>query len=79
MTTPAPRPAYLLLTGWHGFTATPILIVGETPKRYRITPSGARSVRLAGPYRYVEPGKVVLVPKTAVSFDIPKNAELCPP
>lgn len=58
--------ALLRLQGWEGYTETPIEVVGETPKRYRIK-SDVR-VKLAGRYRWLRPGETVLVPKYAVKL-----------
>lgn len=62
------RPALLCLGGWHGRSETPVEVVGETPKRYRIAcPPGTMTVRLAGP-RYLQAGQTALVPKYAIKF-----------
>ena len=54
----------LCLNGWAGRTETPVEIVGETPKRYRIRAS--QRTKLAGRNRWLESGETVLVPKSAV-------------
>lgn len=56
--------AVLCLNGWEGRTETPVEIVGETPKRYRI--SASKRVKLAGQNRWLEIGQTALVPKYAV-------------
>lgn len=56
----------LILDGWTGRTDTPVVIVGETPKRFRITPPGDAAVKLAGCSRWLQPGQVASVPKTAI-------------
>lgn len=61
-------PAYLHLQDWSGYSKTEVLIVSVTPKRYRITPVGNEPVKLSGRDRWLRPGQVALVPKTAVSF-----------
>lgn len=62
------RPALLCLGGWHGRSETPVEVVGETPKRYRIAcPPGTMTVRLAG-QRYLQAGQTALVPKYAIRF-----------
>ena len=54
----------LKLDGWAGTTLQPIIVVAETPKRYRIR--AEQETRLAGRCRYLRPGETVLVPKDAV-------------
>lgn len=54
------------LDGWAGYTEQPVLVVGETPRRYRIR--AIAITRLAGRGRYLEAGEETLVPKTAVRF-----------
>ena len=61
------RAAFLCFDGWAGARRTPIIIVGETPKRYRIRVE-ART-KLAGRNRWIEPGETKLVPKSAVRLD----------
>lgn len=56
--------AYLVLSGWHGTTATKVLTVGMTPKRFRIR--AIARTKLQGRNRWLEPGKEALVPKSAV-------------
>jgi hypothetical protein len=63
------RPARLCFDDWAGTRSSSVLVVSETPKRYRIAPVGAEPVKLAGRNRWLEPGKTALVPKTAVRFD----------
>ena len=58
------RPALLLLDGWEGRTETPVEVIAETPKRYRIR--AIERTRLAGRYRWLMPGEETLVPRTAV-------------
>lgn len=69
MPDPQPRLAELFLDGWAGRRSQPVLIVGETPKRYRIRTTTAAPVRLAGRRRWLFEGETVLVPKTAVRVD----------
>jgi hypothetical protein len=64
------RPARIHLDGWAGRSADQVVVVGETPKRYRIRTAGDKAVRLAGRNRYLSPGETVLVPKAAISFDL---------
>ena len=70
--------AWLLMDGWAGRTAAPVVVVGETPSRYRIRGVGTRPVRLAGHLRFVMPGDTALVPRYAVHFTFPKNATELP-
>lgn len=56
--------AVLCLNSYAGRTETPVEIVGETQKRYRIRAS--KRVKLAGRNRWLEIGQTALVPKTAV-------------
>jgi|SRR6185295_14545667 len=63
----AGRHALLLLDGWHGRSEAAVVIVGETPTRYRVTPGdGLERVRLGGRQRWLPKGETALVPKTAV-------------
>ena len=55
----------LVLDGWAGRTEQPVLIVGETPKRYRIA-CVDKPVKLGGRNRWLNPGSTALVPKSAV-------------
>lgn len=64
---PGTRPAVLTLQTWAGVLKQPVIVVGETPQRYRITPAGTTPVRLAGRLRHLPPGETALVPKNAVS------------
>lgn len=61
-----PRAAYLFTQGWAGRRKQAVVVVGETPKRYRIR--GHVRVRLAGPQRWLEPGFTALVPKPSIRF-----------
>lgn len=58
--------AYLCLNGWEGRTEERVQIIGETSKRYRIVCD--RRIKLAGAQRWLEIGKDVLVPKSAIRF-----------
>ena len=63
------RRAELCFNDWAGFYTKPIVVLGETPKRYRITtPPDVDRIRLAGRNRYLHRGQTALVPKTAVRF-----------
>ena len=52
------------LQGWHGLTWTPCMVIGETPKRYRI--QAIERMRLAGRCRWLEKGHTALVLKHAI-------------
>ncbi len=49
-----------------GFHAVPVIVIGETPTRYRI--EAIRPMRLAGRNRSLAAGETALVPRTAVRF-----------
>lgn len=55
--------AILCIDGWAGRTETPVLIIGETPKRYRIR--AIERTKLAGA-RWLYRGETALVPKSAI-------------
>jgi hypothetical protein len=54
----------LVIVGWHGATAQRVMVVGITPRRFRIRATSR--VRLAGRGRWLEAGQEALVPKTAI-------------
>jgi hypothetical protein len=59
--------AWLCFNDWAGFTTVPVVLVGETRTRWRITPDvGVDRIRLAGRRRWLAAGETALVPKTAV-------------
>jgi hypothetical protein len=60
------RAAFLMLSGWGGVGAYPCVVIGETPRKYRIL-AGAR-IKLAGRKRWLEAGQATLVPKHAIRF-----------
>ena len=59
-----PLTGYLTLQGWAGVHKTLAEIVGKTPKRFRIR--AITETKLAGRYRWLSPGKEILVPCYAV-------------
>jgi len=65
------RKAVLCMNGWAGYSETPVIIVGETPKKYRIRLPDTRlpgeGIKLPK-RRYLHTGEVALVPKTAVKI-----------
>jgi hypothetical protein len=64
LTQAAGRRAELCLQGWGGFSATACLVIGQTPKRYRI--KALTRMRLSGRNRWLNPGETALVPKAAI-------------
>lgn len=60
----AVRQAYLCTDGWAGRSEQAVLVVGETPKRYRIK----TVMRTKLPGRWLYAGELALVPKQAVRF-----------
>lgn len=62
------RQGFICLNDWSGYVEQPVWIVGETPKRYRVTPAGPLAIKLAGRCRWLQPGAVALVPKRAVKL-----------
>jgi len=60
------RPGVLVLTGWHGRSEVPVVVIGDTPKRYRVRLLA--DTRLPSRRRGTT-GDEVLVPKTAVRLD----------
>ena len=58
------RYGYVRVQGWHGTTETRVLIVGETPKRYRI--QAINTLKLGGRNRWLDAGCTAFVPKRAV-------------
>jgi hypothetical protein len=58
-------PAEFHLDGWHGRTKTPCIVIGETPKRYRV--KLVERCKLAGRCRWGYAGEIVLMPKYAVT------------
>lgn len=65
-TPPKRRLGVLVLDGYAGRTETTVVIVGETPKRFRIRPTGTVAVKLGGCERWLLAGQTALVPKTAI-------------
>jgi hypothetical protein len=49
------------------YQETPVLVVGETPKPYRI--EAIERMRLAGRMRWLNPGQPDLVPRYAIKRD----------
>lgn len=73
--TPDDRLAVLYTDGWGGRQRQACLVVGETPKRYRIRALPGGELRLplrkTGITKIFYPG-TTLVPKYAVTFDDPR-------
>lgn len=59
----------LCLTGWHGYSEQPVLVVGETPKRWRIEAIEATQLPGHGGRRVLQKGERTLVPRYAVRRD----------
>jgi hypothetical protein len=62
-----PRAAYLCLDGWAGRSEQAVMVVGETPKRYRIR-AVMDGTRMQGNWRQLKAGQEALVPKRAIRF-----------
>ena len=60
------RAAYLLTDSFAGRSEQAVMVVGETPKRYRI--KAVMRTRMPGRCRWLYAGEQALVPKTAVRF-----------
>jgi len=63
----------LHLNDYAGHRSITIIIIDETPKKYRIRTTDNNAIRLAGRNRYLYPGQTALVPKTAVTIDSDRN------
>ncbi len=63
-----PFNALLCLNGWHGRSEEPVIVIGETPKRYRI--QAIKRTACAGRCRWLEAGETCLVPKRAVRLSV---------
>jgi hypothetical protein len=61
-----PREGYIQMDGWSGRHEYRVLVIGETPKRYRV--QAVTRTKLAGRDRWIDAGQETLVPKRAVSF-----------
>lgn len=72
-----PRPAILHTDGWGGRQQQACVVIGETPKRYRVRAVLGSELRLpfrGSGIRKILPSGSALVPKSAVTFE----AELLP-
>lgn len=58
---------WLGIDGWAGRSRTRVEIVGQTATRWRI--KAIERTKLAGRNRWLEPGDVALVPKSAVTVE----------
>lgn len=61
------RLAWLHTQSWAGHLRWPVVVIAETPKRYRVRL--VRRSKLPGRERWEDAGTIRLVPKHAVSFD----------
>lgn len=68
-----PTPGDFVLDGWNGRTRQRVIVLSETPKRFRIATAEDKPVKLGGRDRWLHPGETVLVPKHAVVL-----ASVCP-
>ena len=59
------RTAYICLDGYAGRTEQAVMVIGETPKKYRI--KAVMRTKLGGA-RWLYVGETALVPKYAVRF-----------
>lgn len=66
--------AVLMQDGWAGRTETPVVIVGETPKRYRIRAADGVTVCLSRGRRLTGDA-TALVPKYAIKNPAPAAKE----
>lgn len=64
--TAAVGPAYLRMDGWAGRHDYAVMVVGETPKKYRI--KAVMDTKL--PRRMLRAGDEALVPKHAIKFSV---------
>jgi hypothetical protein len=58
--------AELCLNSWAGFRTVSVIVVGETPKRYRI--EAPQNMRLPGRNCHLRAGERTLVPRAAIRF-----------
>lgn len=65
--------AFLCMDGWAGRREYEVTVVGEATarKRLRIRNDRPISIPLAGPNRWLDPGKTALVPASAVRIPTP--------
>lgn len=61
------RPGLLHLDGYAGRTTQAVLVIGETPLRYRIR--ALAKTRLGGRNRWIDRGAIALIPKRAITFE----------
>ena len=60
------RQAWICTDGWAGIGAQEVVVIRETPKKYRV--QAVKRTKLAGYNRWLEVGQTSLVPKYAVRF-----------
>lgn len=61
------KPGYLRIDGWAGRHDYAVMVIGETPKKYRIR-AVVTATPLAGRRRSLNVGEEALVPKHAISW-----------
>lgn len=66
-----PWKAWVNVTGWQGATRQPAVVIGETPKRWRVAAEPGTALRLGGRDRRISGDQTALVPKHAVSRRCP--------
>lgn len=67
--------AWLHFDDWAGRRRDPVVVVGETPQRYRIRAAAGRCQRLAGRAGSIAGDETALVPKRAVTSRPPNRGE----
>lgn len=65
------REALLCTNSYAGRREQPVLVVGETPKRYRI--QAIERTRMPGRCRWLYAGELALVPKSAIKPALKEN------
>ena len=60
------RQAYLCLNSYAGRSEQAVLVIGETPKKYRI--KAVMRTKIGGRNLWLYAGESALVPKTAIKF-----------
>ena len=70
------RAADLWVDSYAGRIKQPVVVIGETPKRYRVR--ALQRTRLGGRARSLEAGETALVPRGAVHFRADLDWAYCP-
>ena len=69
------RTGEICTDGWAGRRWQPVVIVAETPKRYRVQAPEHGAVRLAGRNRWLSGEQTALVPKDCVRATVSAGAQ----